>query len=293
MRKFLVLSLAVLIPLSSLAENVVKHHQIVSGVRGLSVSAYYNVNLKKGPASVSTTASSEIAEYVVVKVENGIIKLGLDQDKMPRELRKKSKWTLSADVSVPELETLSLSGAVRVNAIGNFYVNDLDANMSGASSLTDLYLTGIKADFDISGASSVKMTFDMKDMDFEASGASNARLEGKTDDLSLDCSGASHMEVKGQFTEVDVECSGASKVNISGKSRSSELECSGASTIDGLNLESETADVDASGASSISANVSRKVMIELSGASSLEYKASSSAEVVKKSIGKGCSLKAR
>jgi len=292
MHKIIVLAAAAFISLTSFAGEVVKHRQFSSGAHGLSVSSFYTVNLKKGPAAVSTMASSEIAEYVTVKVENGIIKVALDQEKMPKELRRNtSRWTLKADVTVPELEYLSLSGAVKVLASDTFTVKDMDARMSGASTLSGLSLSGAKADFDLSGASSAEIAFDMKEVDIEASGASKISMEANTADLSLDCSGSSRMDVKGHFDEVDAECSGASKVNISGKTQSAEFECSGASSINGIDLEADVADVDASGASSISANVRQKVTIELSGASNFEYKASPSTVTVNKSVGKGCSVR--
>ncbi len=294
MRKIIVLAAAAFISLTSFAGEVVKHHQFSSGAHGLSVSSFYTVNLKKGPAAVSTTASSEIAEYVTVKVEHGIIKVGLDQEKMPRELKRNtSKWTLRADVTVPKLEYLGLSGAVKVLASDTFTVKDMDVRISGASSVSGLSLSGAKADFDLSGASSVEFSFDMKEVDIEASGASKVSMEGNAADLSLDCSGASRMDVKGSFGEVDAECSGASKVNMSGKAQSAEFECSGASSINGIDLETDIADVDASGASSISANVCRKITIELSGSSSLEYKATPSAVTVIESVGKGSLVKKR
>lgn len=289
MRKILVSLFALSIAFSSVfGANVVKKHNVSGNVNGLNVSSAFQVKLTKGPLSVVTNVSQDVADYVVVKVEFGVLKIGLD---MPRG--KRNNGELKAEVSIPSLESLNVSGAVTVNAEGAFDVTDLSAHISGASKVNALSIKGVEAEFDISGASSLDVTAALKELDVDVSGASAANINGKSDDFSVDCSGASKANVKGEFIEVSAECSGASSVNIGGKTTEMEAECSGASCVNAYDMIAENVDAEASGASSVNVNVLRKLEVELSGASVLNYKGADSVNVIQKSVSKGCSVNRR
>jgi hypothetical protein len=68
-----------------------------------------------------------------------------------------------------------------------------------------------------------------------------------------------------------VYASGASKINVSGETKDLEAELSGASKIEAENLKAENANVDGSGASCASVNVSGDLKADLSGASKVTY----------------------
>jgi hypothetical protein len=109
-------------------------------------------------------------------------------------------------------------------------------NVSGASSIT--------ADSPINGTGA---------LDIVADGASKVTLNVMVPKISMDLSGASRINVQGKATEVIAKGSGASDINA-------------------MDLVSENADVDVSGASHAELTVNTKMRVEASGASGVRYK---------------------
>lgn len=90
------------------------------------------------------------------------------------------------------------------------------------------------------------------------------------DGISL--SGASYGIVSGvNSNSLDLGASGASKITIEGRAQTIQAEASGASTIDAANLQTENANVEASGASNINVNTLNNLTAEASGASTIVY----------------------
>lgn len=88
----------------------------------------------------------------------------------------------------------------------------------------------------------------------------------------LDISGASTANVSGfKGDKLVAGFSGASKAKIDGEVREFNGRASGASSIDAANLKAENADVNSSGASSITVNASGDLKADASGASKVLY----------------------
>jgi hypothetical protein len=102
--------------------------------------------------------------------------------------------TLRAEVSMPTLEGLELSGASSLT--GFMDTDDVWFEVSGASKLT-LDGSGRYMELDVSGASRADLAdFVVEGADVQASGASRATVN-VTDRLDADASGASHVEYLG------------------------------------------------------------------------------------------------
>ncbi len=109
--------------------------------------------------------------------------------------------------------------------------------------------------FDLSGASDVILNNPLNDYDFE-----------------LEMSGASDFEGEVNVTNGDIEMSGASNAKINGTAMDAFVDLSGASTIRKYEFEIETLDVKLSGASTAFLTILNSMSVELSGASTLNYK---------------------
>jgi hypothetical protein len=107
----------------------------------------------------------------------------------------------------------------------------------------------------------------------DASGAvkmTSAGLRG--DRLRLDLSGACELRMTGvALSQLSVDATGASKVELSGTARQQEVDLSGAGSYQALDLLSETATLDVSGAGKALVNTSAKLTVDISGAGSVEY----------------------
>jgi hypothetical protein len=97
-------------------------------------------------------------------------------------------------------------------------------------------------------------------------------LRGNT--IDVECSGASELNLEFDCDQLNLDLSGASELTLRGKSRKVNLESSGASEINAADLQAKSMNMDVSGASSASVNVSDDLNIEASGASEVRYKGS-------------------
>jgi hypothetical protein len=194
--------------------------------------------------SVSITADDNLFEYIRVSREGTTLRIGTQPAVIFRSA------TYRAKVTMPQLVSLELSGATRGTVSGFESVEDLDIEVSGASSLELEEIVAGDTTFDVSGASRVIGEITAKDINFNISGASTVRLQGMADDIKLDLSGASHVEMADFLvTSAEVDFSGASSgtVHVDG---TLDVELSGASSLTYLG-NAILGDVDVSGASSL------------------------------------------
>jgi hypothetical protein len=174
--------------------------------------------------SISITADDNVIEKVKVIKEVDTLKISLET--IPRL----GPLTLKANVTMPDLRGLAISGASR-GTLSNFSsASDMDIKVSGASKVTGDLTAG--------------------DMDFNVSGASTVQLQGSANNINANVSGASRFNL-GDFTvnNADVTFSGASTgtINLSGKL---DANLSGASKLSYVG-EPTMGDINTSGASTL------------------------------------------
>jgi hypothetical protein len=141
-------------------------------------------------------------------------------------------YTPKVTITMPVLETIYISGAA------------------------DGTVTGFKSD---------------KDLSLKASGASKLNLDMDTGFFTADISGASNVNGRLNASSSDITISGASDINLSGSGGNIKLSGSGASTASLRYFTVDDADVELSGASNGSVDVSGRLDVDLSGASDLNY----------------------
>lgn len=141
--------------------------------------------------------------------------------------------TQQATITLPDLRRLELSGAAKAAVSGFSTTESVDYELSGASRMSLSHMTAGNTGFDLSGASRVSGVIDIKDGKFNLSGASSVELEGSAEDIAIEASGASNVRLP--------------------------------------DFPVDTADVELSGASSATIDVSNRIDIDLSGASHLNY----------------------
>jgi hypothetical protein len=112
----------------------------------------------------------------------------------------------------------------------------------------------IESDKRLSSSNPIRIRISAPDIDdLKVSGVANVTVTGvKNTGLSVDSSGASKIKIAGETTRLTVDVSGATKV-------------------DAENLKAENANVDASGASHVTVNVTGELLTDASGASRITY----------------------
>ena len=271
---FLVLATVVAFSVSVFAANITKDVKVGDFTK-IDVSHSFDITVvKSSRPGVTITIDQEYEPYLVAKVSNGVLYIGIDSERLPSKLsRNIGDKVFEAKVSVKELYNLDMSGASTFYSDDVFKVNEFKGRFSGASKVKKLCVESREGDFDVSGASKIN-------------------LECVMDDCSMDVSGASNVNLNVKCGELDLDCSGAAKIVMAGESKSMDLDGSGASKIDGAKMVCDAAGVDLSGASSATVEVIKHLEVDLSGASKLYYN-SSVGRLEVDDISGGASLKKR
>ena len=155
--------------------------------------------------SITITADDNLMEYVQVSMTGST--LTIDTDVMTL-----NRVTLRAEITMPDIDTLTLSGACRGTLTGFDTTEAFSCDISGASDLSFEDITFGDITAGASGASSIDGALTCGDMVLGLSGASDADIDGQAADVTLTAEGASSAKLGG-FTVANAS------VNISGASR--------------------------------------------------------------------------
>jgi hypothetical protein len=157
--------------------------------------------------AVTIRFDDSILDVLDLSKEDDTLRLRLEPGVSLRE-----DVTLEADITMPDLEGLNLSGASSASVSGFRTSGQLDIALSGASSL----------DGDLEAG----------DVDITASGASRVVLEGSATGLTIEGSGASSLDLA-DFTvdTAEVTLSGVSDATVNAQERIDPVDVSGVSTL--------------------------------------------------------------
>jgi hypothetical protein len=187
--------------------NQVTRQMDVRDFTGIDASGAFRVNVVAGDAySVAVTADDNLFEYIEVRKVGSTLRIGFNT-MHPISL---GSGSFKADIVMPSLESIGLSGASQANISGFKTGKDFNADLSGASGLIG--------------------SLDAARIQARASGASRVQLQGSAGDLSINGSGASNIDLSGlkSGSRSSVELSGASQAAVPA-CESLEYSLSGAS----------------------------------------------------------------
>ena len=206
----------------------------------------FNVEIRQAAAySVKVTVDDNLMDYVRVTRNGDTLVLSA------RSGYSYPNSTFRAQVTMPNLRELRLSGASKADVAGFTARENLRVTASGASSAYFLNTHAGTLDVEISGASAVKGALDADgNAVMNLSGASTVELTGSAQDLNVEASGASQVRLSG-FTvrNAGVNLSGASQGTVNaGGTLSGTL--SGASHL-GYRGNPTLGDINTSGGSSV------------------------------------------
>jgi hypothetical protein len=139
--------------------------------------------------------------------------------------------TLKADVTMPSVKSLDLSGASSATLSGFNSNDNVNFTLSGAAKVNLDNMKSGPSIFELSGASNASGSFTTSNVKLTTSGGSNVNLEGSATDITIDASGASHIILK-QFkaNKASVVLSGGSEARVNVQSINS-ADLSGASNL--------------------------------------------------------------
>lgn len=190
----------------------------------LEVGSAFEVDVVQDEAySVSVTADDNVIDRVNVTKRGQTLQIGLQPGSY-------GSTSLSAEIHMPSLRGLLLSGASDGTVTGFSSEDDVEFRLSGASNLSGNVEAG-DTRMIVSGASSVTLSGAAANLVLEASGASDVDLEEMpVNDAEVKLSGASEAIVNAGGT-LDADLSGASTLQYAGSPTLGRVNTSGASEL--------------------------------------------------------------
>jgi len=206
---------------------VVTQEEAISDFDKVDISHSFVVDIKQGENfSVIVRVDDNLVEQLQVEKFGSTLKIGLKTG-----ISIVSNATLEAEITMPELTGLDLSGASSATISGFKSTKNLTVDLSGASSLRGDIEAG-DTSFDLSGSSNANLTGSGGNLTLDASGSSDVDLSDfPVVDAEIDASGASTVTVNASG-RLDVEASGASNVTYLGDPSMGTIETSGASSVE-------------------------------------------------------------
>jgi hypothetical protein len=207
--------------------DVVTQEEEIAEFDQVDVSHAFRVDISQGERfRVVVRVDDNLRQYLRVVKRGGTLMIGLE----PGRLSTVRRATLEAEVTMPELTGVELSGASQATISGFESAKPLDVEASGASELRG-DIEAADARFHISGASQVTLTGSAEDLTVEASGASRVDLSDfDVADADIELSGASRATVSANG-RLDARASGASELTYLGSPTLGDIETSGASSV--------------------------------------------------------------
>ncbi|HEY0426319.1 MAG TPA: head GIN domain-containing protein [Pyrinomonadaceae bacterium] len=184
--------------------NVKTENRRVSDFKAIDVSGAFEVEITaQKDFSLEVEADDNLLPLIKTEVDGETLQIR-------SEKRFSTSNPLKIRISAPDIDSLDLSGASKVN-------------------LVNLNNDGLK--LDSSGASKIKVEGTTGDFDVEMSGASRLDAENlKAENVSVDSSGASNAMIF-VTNELRADLSGATNVTYSGNPKSVQKKTSGASWV--------------------------------------------------------------
>jgi hypothetical protein len=205
--------------------NVVSRQIPVTSFSKMQVSSGFTVQLSfSDPAAVTIRIDDNVAEDLDVGVSGDTLRIGLKSGIAI------SRATLEADVTLPSLAGIDVSGASTVTPRGSVASSPFDLTVSGASTF-DGELALDHATVVLSGASHAVLSGSARSVEASVSGASQLEAgDLSLDSLTVDLSGASNAAV-GVTGTISASASGASNLTYSGTPTFTRKDVSGGSAI--------------------------------------------------------------
>jgi hypothetical protein len=209
--------------------NLVTQEEAISDFDKVDISQSFDVDVTQGEGfSVVVRVDDNLVEHLQVEKQGSTLRIGLKENRS----YSISNATLQAEVTMPELTGLEVSGAS-------------DANITGFKSAEDLIL-------DASGSSTIEGDIEAGDVTVDLSGSSEATLSGSGQDLNIDVSGSSDLDLSDfPVADVNIDASGSSTATVNASGRL-DVDASGASNVFYLG-DPSIGTIDTSGSSSVEA----------------------------------------
>ncbi|MFC3159650.1 protein of unknown function [Chryseobacterium arachidis] len=183
----------------------------VGNFSGIHVSTGLVVNFtQENPTSVRVVADADKLQYIVTKVEDGVLKVYVD-NKGQKNLKFKN---ININVSSPKINTIKTSSGAIFNAVENIRENNLTVDVSSGSVVNGSFTVSEKANVELSSGAVINSEINTKDINIKGSSGSAANLSGKANWGAVDVSSGAVCNAEGlKFNVLDAESTSGAVVS--------------------------------------------------------------------------------
>ncbi|WP_295221231.1 DUF4252 domain-containing protein [uncultured Chryseobacterium sp.] len=178
---------------------------------GIQVSTGVNLVYKQeNPISVKVIADADKLQYIITKVEGGILKVYVD-NKGQKNLKFKN---ISVNVSSPRMDNIKASSGALFTAISPVQENNLSIDASSGAMVKGMFDVSNNAKIEASSGTSIKVGVNAKNVTVKGSSGSDTNIEGEARSAAFDIS--SGAVCKGEnFSADHVEAESTSGASLS------------------------------------------------------------------------------
>lgn len=184
---------------------------------GIQLSTGVNVVFKQEePTSIKVIADSDKLQYIITKVENGILRIYID-NKGVRNLRFKN---LSVNVSSPKMNSIDVSSGSNFTVVNSISEKDMRIDASSGANVTGDFKIAGATDISASSGANVRAGITTGNISIKSSSGSNMSLNGKADSGIIDISSGAVCkaeDLKLTYLETEATSGGNLSVSVSDK----------------------------------------------------------------------------
>jgi serine/threonine-protein kinase len=219
----------------------------ISGFDSIQIGSTFHARIARGASfKVTTSADDNILEHIrVIKIDR-TLQVGLESGSYSL------KTPLTAEITLPTIARLDLSGASKTTLNGFDSERDTEIKVSGASQLSGMIKTA-KAEIAVDGASIALLSgsaaagrlvangsshlklgeFRLKQCEVDLDGASTAQIEVHSEfPFKANVSGSSHLKGLVKAADIHLDLDGASHATLEGSSKDAEIRANGVSQVE-------------------------------------------------------------
>ena len=199
----------------------------VANFSGIEVSTGVNVIFKQeSPTSVKVTADADKLQYVITKVENGILKVYID-NKGVKKLKFKN---LSVNVSSPRMENIQTTSGASFIVVNMIRENNLNVEASSGSNINGKFNVADNMNVSVDSGSNIRAGVTSGKFVFKGTSGSNTNLEGTAGTGIFEVtSGAVCKAENLSVSNANVESSSGASISLEVKNKLKVEASSGAS----------------------------------------------------------------
>jgi hypothetical protein len=244
------------------------------------VSGPFEVSLVRGQQYRALISVLEpYRDYVVCSVSAGVLSVGLDERKVPLDVKRQFRGKGTPDpvynavIYVPDLiQAVNLSGkAVLRDTEDLFDKSRIAFTLDGQSSVKSLYLSSMIFQLDMRSKSTADLTVNCNQTHVNLVGSSSLTMDEQTENSHYTLAGSSKARVKSKTGSFSVLAKANSNMTLVGTGDGANYELAGTSEIDASLFEVSDADVRMTSVTRLSVAAANVLRVNLNGGSSLQF----------------------